>query len=98
MRRYQWVAVVWSIVNLLLAANSLTLRPADWPPLLLFVLVPLLLLFFAKTIAASLHLGLMERFASDRNQPQSPVVIMFIAWIVLVLETVFLLVHLAGRQ
>ncbi|MBC8025891.1 MAG: hypothetical protein H7Y89_07865 [Steroidobacteraceae bacterium] len=96
MRRYQWVAVGWTVVNILLGASSLTLRWADWPPLILFVSLPLLLLFFAKPIAATLHHGLLERFASDRSQPQSPLAIMFIAWIVLVLETAFLLVRLAG--
>lgn len=91
MRRYQWVAVGWTVVNIFLGANSSTLRTVDWPLLIFFALLPLLLLFFAKSIAASLHRGLMERFASDRNQPQSPLVIMFIAWIVLVLETAFFL-------
>jgi hypothetical protein len=96
MRGYQKVAIGWSGINVFLVGCMPTPRAFPWLACVLFASVPLLLLFLAKPIAACLKHGFMERFASDRARPQSPLVIMFLAWIVLVLETGFLLAQLAG--
>jgi hypothetical protein len=57
--------------------------------------VPLLVMHFAEFIAATMHRGFLERFASDRRKPQSPAVIRFAAWVILVVQTALLMARLA---
>jgi hypothetical protein len=94
MRKHQVVAICWSVLNLGLASLIPFKVPFPWVPVVVLALSPLLLMFFAEQIAGSLGRGVMARFASDRNEPQSPIVVMFAAWLILAIQTVVLLARL----
>lgn len=94
MRTHQIVAILWSGLNLFLATRIPIQAPFPWLGFACFALLPLLLIFFAERIAGGLHHGLMERFASDRYTPQSPLAIMLMGWIVLVLQSLLVVTPL----
>lgn len=91
--RHEWVAIGWALANVALAAGVWPIRPIPWLLVLVVGLAPLLLFFFADYIAARMYRGLMERFASDYRTPQSPLVIKLLGWVVLALQTSFLLFY-----
>jgi hypothetical protein len=96
MRKYQIVAICWSCLNFGLASCLPFKGPFPWLRAALLALFPLLLICFANQIAANLHHGVIQRFARDRDEPQSPLVVMLIAWVVFALQTTALVVLLAA--
>ncbi len=91
----RWVALAWAGGNLALTHLSVDSRPFPWLAMIGFVVGPLLFIFFAERIASRLQRGWMVRWASDYRKPQSPAVIMLIGWLLLAVQTAFLLLRMA---
>jgi hypothetical protein len=85
------LAIGWSLFNLVLAARLPIEGDFPWVPVVLLAALPLALHAFAAPIADSLHYGWMQQLASDRNQPTPPVVIKFLGWMLLAVQTFFLI-------
>lgn len=95
MRRSTIVALIWIALNILMSTRLPFRGPFPWvPALIIGGALPLVLLLLAEPISRSLKFGRMARFASDYDQPQSPVVIRIMGWAVLVLQTCFVLSYL----
>jgi hypothetical protein len=95
MREHLIVAVGWSALNVWLASRIPVRGSFPWMPVVVVAAVPVLLMVLARPIAANLHRGFMQQFARDRNEPQSPLAVMFIGWVLLAVQTVALLITLA---
>ena len=95
MRRSTTVALIWIALNVLMATRLPFHGRFPWGAVLFIgAVLPAMLLFLSEPIAGSLKFGRMARFASDYGQPQSPVVIRILGWMVLVLQTGFLVSYM----
>jgi len=95
MRTHEIIATAWATANVALATLVPVAGPFPWGAVVAVAAIPLLVMHFAEPIAATMHRGFMERFASDRRKPQSPTVIRFAGWVILVVQTALLAARLA---
>ena len=91
-------AFAWAATNLALTRAVVESRPFPWLAMIGFVFAPLLFIFFAERIASRLQRGWMERWASDYREPQSPAVITLIGWLLLAVQTTFLVIRMASDK